>query len=155
MRANNLYFKLTRKIILKMTLIALSLLAASSSVMASTTNYDFVGMDNSEQTKLCLVSAKEGIGAAKRVGKARFSSDTICNGKKIGEFAKQYQQTAVETQTSVKYSVVATDNNFASLACAKAAAEGVDALNLKPHQLRDITCNGLSIKSFARSFFNL
>lgn len=140
---------------MKTTLLALALLAVSSSSMASTTNYDFVGMDNSDQTKLCLVSATQGIGAAKAFGKGRFSNDTLCNGKKIAEFAKQYQQTGAQETSHVKYSVVASDDNSASHACAKAAAEGVDSLNLKAFELRDITCNGRSIKSFARSFFNL
>lgn len=140
---------------MKKTLIALSLLASSSSVLASTTSYNFVGLDNSKQTQLCLVSAKQGIGAAKAFGKKAFSSNTICNGKKIADFAKQYQKTSVEKSTHVKYSVIAVDDSAASQACAKAASEGVDSLNLRSYELRDIYCNGRSIKSFARSFFNL
>ncbi|WJG09353.1 hypothetical protein [Aliiglaciecola sp. LCG003] len=141
---------------MKTTLIALSVLAASSTAMATTaTNYDFVALDNSEQTQLCLVSAKEGLSAAKKMGKARFSSDTLCNGKKIADFAKQYQQVEEKEQPAVKYSVVAYDNTDASMTCVKAAVEGVASLNLKPYELKNITCNGRSIRSFARTYFNM
>ncbi|KXI28447.1 hypothetical protein [Paraglaciecola hydrolytica] len=137
---------------MKTALIALSLFAASSSVTAATAKYNFVGLDNSEQTQVCVVSATQGLAAAKAFGKNLFSHDTLCNGKKIAEFAKQYQQTT--TPAKVKYSVVASDENVASQACAQAAAHGVDSLNLSAFDLRDITCNGRSIKSFANSFSN-
>ena len=136
---------------MKIALIALSLFAASTSVSAATAKYNFVGLDNSEHTKICVVSATQGLAAAKEVGKGLFSNDTICNGKRIAAFAKQYQQAAA---TTVKYSVVAGDDNDASQICAKAAAEGVASLNLSSFELRDITCNGRSIKSFAKAFSN-
>lgn len=140
---------------MKNTFIALTLLAASSTVMASTTKYDFVAMDDSVQTQLCLVSAKEGLRAAKNLGKAKFKNDTLCNGQKIAQFAKQFEQPNTPKKTSVRYTVVAQDNNSESLACAKAASEGLQALNLKPSQLKTIFCNGQNIKSFANSFFNI
>ena len=136
---------------MKIALIALSLFAASTSVSAATAKYNFVGLDNSEHTKMCVVSATQGLAAAKEVSKGLFSSDTICNGKKIAAFAKQYQQVA---STKVKYSVLASDDNDASQICAKAATNGIDSLNLSSFELRDITCNGRSIKSFAKAFSN-
>lgn len=135
---------------MKTTILALSLLAASSSAMASIKGYDFVALDTSEATKLCVVSAKEGFDAAKKMSETGISN-VKCNGKRINNFAKQFQTSTV---SATKYSVVPVNSNVESKICAKAASEGFSSLNVSRNELRRITCNGRSVKSFARAYFN-
>ncbi|MDN4501401.1 hypothetical protein QX776_03270 [Alteromonadaceae bacterium BrNp21-10] len=130
---------------MKTTLIALSVFALSSNAMASSANYNFVALDDSAQTKLCVVSAKAGLKAAKKTAGVSFDPNIICNGTAITKFAAKYQ-----TPLTVK--VVAANNSVESELCVNAVVNGVNSLNLKKSEISQISCNGLNLTAFARTY---
>ena len=136
---------------MKTTLIALSVFALSTNAMASTASYDFVALDDSAHTNLCVVSAKQGLKAAKKLAGVRFDDSITCNGSTIRAFAAKYKaQSEVKAPRTVK--VIAANNAQESELCVNAATNGLNSLNLKKSEIKKISCNGLSLTAFARTY---
>ncbi len=135
---------------MKNTLIAMTTLAISMSSIASQSSYSFVPADQSVYSNVCVVAAQQGIETAK-VEFADFSHNTLCNGMKIGKFARKYNTIAEETvPAAVK--MVAADAKPESQLCVQAAEQGIEALGLSHWKMNDLYCNGQSIKRFVKSY---
>ncbi|WP_438865362.1 hypothetical protein [Neptunicella sp.] len=135
---------------MKTTLIALTTFAISMNAMASQASYSFVPVDQSVYSNLCVVAAQQGIETAKTKF-ADFSHNTLCNGMKIGKFARKYNTIAQEVAPAA-IKMVAADEKPESQLCVKAAEQGIETLGLSRWKMNDLYCNGQSIKKFVKSY---
>lgn len=126
-------------------------------------NTKFVAVDQTLETNLCVVAAKQGYNAAKDTAKTISSFNKqefnaiVCNGKRIFHFAKYYQDFKLQSQAvkQVTYRFKTLDNSTASRMCAIAAQEGLDkAVSLGGKEVKQFVCNGKSIAYFARKYQN-
>lgn len=125
-------------------------------------NTKFVAVDQTLESNLCVVAAKQGYNAAMDTAKT-FSSFNkqefnaiVCNGKRIFHFARQYQNAKqAETVKQITYRFKTLDNSTESRMCAVAAEEGLDkAISLGGKEVKQFVCNGKSIAYFARMYQN-
>ncbi|MEW6992636.1 hypothetical protein AADZ91_18415, partial [Colwelliaceae bacterium 6441] len=83
---------------MKKLVLGLSLVLTVSTANALSNNATFVAVDNSVETNICLVAAKEGYQAARNAGKtmsakyANASFNITCNGLPVKKFAKEFNQ---------------------------------------------------------------
>jgi hypothetical protein len=126
-------------------------------------NTKFVAVDQTLESNLCVVAAKEGYNAAKDTAKT-FSSFNkqefnaiVCNGKRIFHFAKYYENIKQQSQPikQVTYRFKILDDTTPSRMCAIAAEQGLDkAVLLGGKEVKQFVCNGKSIAYFARKYQN-
>jgi hypothetical protein len=138
--------------------------AFSFNATAASTNYKFVGQDESSATNLCVVAATQGYTAAKRIGRIEqglvdVEFDTItCNGQRIRTFAKSFEAVTVsaeQTEPEKEYQFKLVDSTEATQICALAAEKGLQTAIVRGGQkVTSYSCNGLPIRTFARRYAN-
>ncbi|QSX29242.1 DUF3718 domain-containing protein [Shewanella cyperi] len=82
---------------MKSIIILAAVLAAGLSTTAQATQYVFVAMDNTPETKMCVSAGSNDRDALRlqlnqsSYGTARYNANTVlCNGKSLAQFAHQY-----------------------------------------------------------------
>lgn len=140
------------------TTLALATIAFTSNVSA--TNVQLRPADTSFETKVCYTAATEGLKAAHDLVRnseenfVRFTEVLSCNGKSLIRTARTfYKNQKTETETSPAKVRFVTDERVESQVCLDAVMMGVDAA-FEKHGMKDrnIICNDLDIKSFAKKF---
>jgi hypothetical protein len=140
------------------TTLALATIAFTSSVSA--TNVQLRPADTSFETKVCYTAATEGLQAAYNVVRdseenfARFTETLSCNGKSLVRTARTfYKNQNNEVEASATKVRFVTDERVESQVCLDAVMMGVDAA-FEKHNMKDrnIICNDLDIRSFAKKF---
>jgi len=121
----------------------------------------FVAFDQAIETQICLTAVEQGLREAKKVAKksadlspAEFYT-TNCNGLSIVDFANKYKETdnrvAEESETIYKFKLI--DNTFETKVCSIAAQHGYSAAKeFAESNTSLISCNGYSVKSFAKKY---
>lgn len=140
-----------------LTLTAITLFSAQTLANANT---QFVAVDASVETNLCLVAAKQGYQVAKdtaeqfsNINRTQFNS-TICNGVSIRQFANKFNLQPANAE-QVVYRFKPSDNSYESRFCAIAAEQGLQAaINLGGKEVKSFICNGKDIAYFARKYQN-
>lgn len=147
----------------KLILVAATTL--SLNVMASSSQYRFVGVDETVATQVCLSAATKGINAAKATAKAQNIAwndalSITCNNDSLKVFARKYQAAQTKNVTTAATSsndpvkvrsFVLADQSLATKLCAIAAQHGFKAAQEQGGSLSsDIICNGKDIRTFAR-----
>jgi len=146
-------------------LLTLALAALFTAQSFAATDTKFVALDQTLETNLCVIAAKQGYQAAKdtaaqfeNFNKSQFKA-TVCNGVNIQHFASQFEkakQEVVATEVEqVVYRFKPVDDTYASRFCAIAAKQGLQqAISLGGRQVKGLICNGKTISSFARKYQN-
>lgn len=140
-----------------LTLTAITLFSVQA---IAANNIKFVAVDQTLETNLCFIAAKQGFAQAKLEAQknadfnnAEFEA-TICNGLKIKRFAKKFQQKMNNTK-STAYRFELLDNTEATKYCAIAAQKGLEeAVNLGGEEVKNLICNGRYISYFAKKYQN-
>lgn len=138
------------------SLIAVSLIAASSHAVAQANTDKFFTVDNSIDSKICLTAAEQGFAAARKFANSnglyisRFDTNFYCNGQPIDQFAAKFaKNNAVDVVNTPKVSFYAADTNAESNLCIKALEEGLTSLKTN-RQLKSLECNGVKVEQFIK-----
>lgn len=135
---------------------ALTLTATQASALSN--NVKFLAVDSTHETNLCVIAAEQGLKAARYASKlpAKVFLSTLCNNQKIRSFAKKFEaKEALVAQSSVEYKFKTIDDSIESQTCAVAAQQGLRAATkLAGLDAKSITCNGKSLRSFAKKYSN-
>ena len=137
-----------------------SIMLFSSQVLASS-NTQFVAVDTTLETNLCLVAATQGIDAARNtvdeLSKHEFEA-IICNNKSIVRFASQHRTKSIKNADTkvTAYKFKTLDNSVETQLCAVAAQQGIEKARLiGGRNFKNIVCNGRSIAYFAKKYSNI
>ncbi|OUL58071.1 hypothetical protein [Pseudoalteromonas ulvae] len=139
------------------SLITVSALLVSTQVVASN-QHDFIAMNESVDTQICIVAAKQGFNAARDFASengqyiSRYNPNFYCNGQRINEFSANFTRVASQAQSEVKQvSLFAADEKHESNICVAAAKEGLAVVKSKT-DAKQIKCNGESITRFVKRY---
>ncbi len=144
---------------MKKVLTSIGLFLVSTAVMASTANVKFKPLDQSLESKVCVVAAQNGFHAAKAQLKKTFDnyievmSVIECNGQKLRAFAESYQpaKQTVKQVATVKKSILVkpADDTTESKICAAAVNKGLKAVaGQVRYDVKEVICNGVGISRF-------
>ena len=141
------------------SLITLSALAVSTQVFASS-QHDFIAVNESVDTQICIVAAKQGFNAARDFAGengqyiSRYNPNFYCNGQRINEFAANFSNVETQAKTVIKQvSLFAADEKHESNICVAAAKDGLSVVKSKT-DAKQIKCNGESITEFVKRYEN-
>ena len=138
---------------MKSLVVALSAVLFAGATQASTSSLKFVSIDNSVESQICVIAAKDGYNAALNYASKSNQKNVFamtCNGQNIKGFSKTYQ-TAVTTKTIV----VPANNNDASKICAQAVAHGITSVVTANFDVKQMRCNGQKISEFVKQYSTL
>ena len=135
---------------------ALTVLLFAGAAQASTSSVKFVSVDNSLESKLCVIAAEQGYNAALNYADkadAKHVKTMSCNGKNIKRFSQSYQVEAVTAKTIV---VVPANNNAESKICAQAVQHGLAFVTESANSdVSQTVCNGQKITQFVKQYSSL
>ena len=127
----------------------------------SNTGTQFIGLDRTAETNLCIRAAKEGFDAVKTQVKEageltqKELATTICNGLTIKRFAKKFTRPTRAQSETIHYQFKPLDDSSESRICAIAAEKGLStAIKVGGQEVRGLICNGKDIAYFARQYSN-
>jgi uncharacterized protein related to proFAR isomerase len=144
----------------KVILAVVTTLIATSGINAA--NIKLVAQNDTAETQLCMTAATETISATREkaeelgINYVMFKNNTLCNGQKVSSFAKrinklQTQEEAVVVARNIK--MVNKNNTAETNVCIEAAKYSFKEASIGYEgQASEITCNGISIKKFARKY---
>lgn len=135
---------------MKKLISVLSLVLATTTAQASTSNVKFVAQDASIETNLCVIAAERGYYAAKTEAKKSISaaqnfSRMTCNGQDVKSFAKSFNVVA-DTPAKQIILVPVNDSQETQL-CLKAANNGIRSIG---NAVDRLNCNGKSVSRFVK-----
>jgi len=146
--------------------ILITLVLVSIGFNTSANEAKFVNGDGSKHTEICIAAIKSDQALKEVAAKNGYSALTIsqlnCNGMNIAKFAKMYRAHENSTDTKMM-KVFSFDNEIKNLEAdiCIAAATSNDKYSALRHGLtkpisyyRAISCNGMSLTTFARKFGN-
>lgn len=147
---------------MKKTLLALSLtIISATSIANENKKYTFLASDDTNETKICIIAAKDGMKKAKEFSREvginfnKFKDNTYCNGQRLSKFVKTYNKIEKKEENKTKKILVAADNSVESEICVKAVSNGVESLKEKYNgNVSKITCNGKKIATFVNKYKN-
>ncbi len=137
----------------------LSLLLSATAAQAVSDNAEFYPLDNSADSQLCMTAATKGYQAALAQGKelggkySHFTKNTQCNGMSIKAFAKAHFKQNAEASEKPQVSLYAANHSQDSQLCLQAAKSGLAAV-AKKSNVKNLKCNGVSIKQFVKQVNN-
>ena len=149
---------------MKKLIIAISLSLTSNAVLAENTN--FVNGDGSIHSELCIAATQSDQKLKEVAAKRGYSTLKVgqlnCNGMNISKFAKMYRaDKADKHHKSVKvFSFDSEVKNLEADICIAAATSNDkyralrEGLTKPVSYYRALTCNGMSLSTFARKFGN-
>ena len=132
----------------------LSVVLFVSSSYASQNGVRIMPTDNTAESNLCVIAGQEGYRAALKQAKKLGEGVVFavkCNGESLRRFANNfYVDSTLELDIT---KVLPANTNDASKICILAVKEGLNAAaNATDYDIRDITCNGLSLKRFSKKY---
>lgn len=145
---------------MKNLLVILSLVLSANAANASNSNVKFVGVDNTTETNLCVMAAKNGYKAAvKEIKKTKdiIALGTTCNGQSIRSFSETYQLKPVSIESNVDKTVIIKPANesIESQVCAQAVKTGIKSVATTVNfDVRKMVCNGQNISRFVKRYNN-
>ncbi|GAA6206192.1 MULTISPECIES: hypothetical protein [Thalassotalea] len=142
---------------MKNLLAVLSLVLFTSSASASSSNVKFVSLDNTAESKICVLAATNGYRAAiKQAEKMNnvHAYNITCNGQNIRDFSNSFKAQpvkAIEKSVFIK----PANNSIESMICAQAVKNGLDSVVGKTkYDVNEMVCNGLRISQFVKRYSN-
>jgi len=143
---------------------AAALCALTISNTAFATKVKFEALNDRLATQACIVSATEGLEAAKKLVQSQgvnfntFKAAVSCNNQSLTAFSRQYATTAKSTLDDAspvkRIRLVATTTDDASQLCLDAVALGEEEARAKHNFTGPVTCNYKSLSNFVRRFKN-
>ncbi|MFC3094348.1 DUF3718 domain-containing protein [Alteromonas sediminis] len=137
-------------------------LAFSSTAFASKVKFE--ALNDGLATQACIVSATEGLEAAKALVQNQglhfntFKASVSCNNQSLTAFSRQYAMTAKSTledaSQNKRIRLVATKTDSASQLCLDAVALGEEAARAKHNFNGPVSCNYKTLSNFVRRFKN-
>ena len=130
-------------------------MALAMSAAPAAAKIKFVGMDETQTTRLCVTAADQGLNAALKLAdslgiKHLDAKYTVCNGEKLVHFAGKYQQGSARTEPI--YKVIAKNDNTASQICADAVSHSLEYAEEKYGDISNVICNGRKIAYFVKRY---
>jgi hypothetical protein len=142
---------------MKSLLVVLSLVLFTSTASASSSNVKFVSLDNSAESKICIVAAENGYRAAKKqVDKMSnvYAFNITCNGQSMRSFSETFKS-PVEKAVQKSVLVKPANNAIESQICVQAVQKGLESVvNTTTYNVKEMVCNGLSITEFVKRYSN-
>ena len=134
----------------------LSVVLFVSSSYASQNGVRIMPTDNTAESNLCVIAGQEGYRAALKQAKKLGEGVVFavkCNGESLRRFANNFYVDSTLELDSTKVKLLPANTNDASKICILAVQEGLNAAaNSTDYDIRDITCNGLSLKRFSKKY---
>ncbi len=127
---------------------------------AAQQSYELEAVEKDLDSKICITGAQQGIKAAKSLAKesgiyiALNGNNFYCNNQTLGKFVNKYgAKTSTEKALSTPVTqLFAASDNTATDICLKAAENGYQATKAEHKNLNSISCNGQSVKKFAKKY---
>jgi len=142
---------------MKSLLVAVFTLAVSMGASANITSTEFRALDQSNETKLCVAAAKDGVKGVKSLARKldlnleQVQYNTYCNGVSLRRFINEFTKISnTQHVPSLPVKYVAADTTTASKICTSAVVNGLKETEKQYKHISNVYCNGEIISRFVR-----